>query len=178
MSSGVVAFVLGWSSMAEYQRKRVDVWLDPEAYADHEGYQTLQAMIAVGNGGFFGRGVQDGTQNVLRFLPENVTDFPFAVYAEEWGFVGSAFLILLYMALVVWTLNVASQARDRFGGLLCSGVAAMFFWHVFINVGMVLQLLPVTGITCVSGSSAARPWRRAIHSAIAMRSSGRPFACG
>lgn len=147
MSVAVIAFALGWSYMLNYQRKRIDVWLDPELYADKEGYQTIQAMIGVGNGGFFGRGVDAGTQNVLGFLPEPFTDFPFAVYAEEWGFVGGAMLLTLYLCLVLWAINIASQARDRFGALVCVGVASMFFWHVTINVGMVLQLLPVSGIT-------------------------------
>ncbi len=147
MSTGVIAFALGWSYMLSYQRKRIDVWLNPELYADDEGYQTIQAMIAVGDGGFFGRGIDKGTQSALGFLPEPFTDFPFAVYAEEWGFVGGAMLLTLYMSLVLWAINIASQARDRFSALACVGVAALFFWHVAINVGMVLQLLPVSGVT-------------------------------
>ena len=147
IAAGVISVALGWRYMADYQRKRVDVWLDPELYADNEGYQTMQAMISVGNGGFFGRGVDKGTQNVLGFLPEPFTDFPFAVYAEEWGFVGGAMLLTLYLCIVLWAINIASQAKDRFGALLCAGVAAMFFWHVIINIGMVLQLFPVSGVT-------------------------------
>ena len=148
LSTGVAMFMLGWAFfMHKYQRSRIDVWLDPEAYADNEGYQTIQAMIAVGNGGFFGRGVQQGTQNSLDFLPYGDTDFPFAVFAEEWGYLGAAMVLIMFAALVLWALGLASQARDRFGALLCVGVAALFFFHVIINVGMVLQLLPVTGIT-------------------------------
>jgi rod shape determining protein RodA len=145
--AAVLSSGLGWRFMEDYQRKRVDVWLNPELYAEDEGYQTIQGMISVGNGGFFGRGVHQGTQNVLHYLPERFTDFPFAVYAEEWGFVGSALLLTLYLCVILWAINLASQARDRFAALLCTGVAAMFFWHVVINVGMVLQLLPVTGVT-------------------------------
>jgi rod shape determining protein RodA len=146
--SGVALFMLGWAFfMHKYQRSRIDVWLNPEAYADNEGYQTIQAMIGVGNGGFLGRGVGKGTQNVLDFLPYGDTDFPFAVYAEEWGFVGSAMVLVMFLCLVLWAINLASQARDRFGALLCIGVASVFFFHVTLNVGMVLQLLPVTGIT-------------------------------
>lgn len=148
LCSGVAMFMLGWAFfMHKYQQSRIDVWLDPEAYADKEGYQTIQAMIAVGDGGFFGRGVRQGTQNVLEFLPYRDTDFPFAVYAEEWGFLGAAMVLVMFVALVLWSLGLASQARDRFGALLCVGVAALFFFHVIINTGMVLQLLPVTGIT-------------------------------
>jgi rod shape determining protein RodA len=157
--SGVAMFMLGWAFfMHKYQRSRIDVWLNPEAYADKEGYQTIQAMIGVGNGGFLGRGVGKGTQNVLDFLPYGDTDFPFAVYAEEWGFVGSAMMLAMFLCLVLWAINLASQARDRFGALLCIGVASLFFFHVTLNVGMVLQLLPVTGITIpffsVGGSNA------------------------
>lgn len=142
-----VSFGLGWNYMEHYQRTRIDVWLNPELYADTDGYQTIQAMISVGNGGFFGRGLGKGTQNQLGFLPEPYTDFPFAVYSEEWGFLGTAMVLVLYMSLTLWAINIASQARDRFGALLCSGVAALFFWHVIINIGMVLQLVPVSGIT-------------------------------
>jgi rod shape determining protein RodA len=147
LGATAVSFALGWRYMENYQRTRIDVWLDPELYADTDGYQTIQAMIAVGNGGFFGRGLGKGTQNALGFLPEPYTDFPFAVFSEEWGFVGTAMVLTLYMSLTLWAINIASQARDRFGALLCSGIAALFFWHVVINVGMVLQLVPVSGIT-------------------------------
>jgi rod shape determining protein RodA len=147
VSAGSLAFALGWRYMADYQRMRIDVWLHPELYADNEGYQTTQAMIAVGNGGFLGRGLGQGSQNSLGFLPEPFTDFPFAVFAEEWGFVGGAMVLALYMSLTLWAINIASQARDRFGALLCAGVAALIFWHAVINIGMVLQLFPVSGIT-------------------------------
>jgi rod shape determining protein RodA len=146
--TGLLAMVLGWGFfMLDYQTKRIDVWLNPEAYADNEGYQTIQAMIAVGDGSFFGRGVGQGTQNALHFLPYRDTDFPFAVFAEEWGFLGTAMVLIMFLCLVMWCLNLASQARDRFSAHLCVGIAALFFWHILINVGMVLQLLPVTGVT-------------------------------
>ena len=157
--SGLVLFVLGWGYfMRDYQRSRIDVWLNPEAYADNEGYQTIQAMIAVGNGGFVGRGVGQGTQNVLHFLPYRDTDFPFAVFAEEWGYLGTSAVLLMFLCLILWCFNLASQAHDRFAAHLCVGVAALFLWHIVINVGMVLQLLPVTGVTLpffsLGGSSA------------------------
>ncbi|MCA9657985.1 MAG: rod shape-determining protein RodA, partial [Myxococcales bacterium] len=146
--TGLVAMILGWGFfMLDYQTKRIDVWLNPEAYADNEGYQTIQAMIAVGDGGFFGRGVGQGTQNALHFLPYRDTDFPFAVFAEEWGYLGTAMVLIMFLCLVMWCLNLASQARDRFSAHLCVGIAALFLWHILINVGMVLQLLPVTGVT-------------------------------
>lgn len=147
IGASAVSFAVGWRYMADYQRTRIDVWLNPELYADGDGYQTIQAIISVGNGGFFGRGLGQGSQNALGFLPEPYTDFPFAVYSEEWGFVGTTMVLTLYMCMALWAINIASQARDRFGALLCSGVAALFFWHVVINIGMVLQLVPVSGIT-------------------------------
>lgn len=158
-TTGLVLFVLGWGFfMHDYQRSRIDVWLNPEAYADDEGYQTIQAMIAVGDGGFVGRGVQQGTQNVLHFLPYRDTDFPFAVFAEEWGYLGTSMVLLMFLCLILWCFNLASQARDRFSAHLCVGIAALFLWHIVINVGMVLQLLPVTGVTLpffsLGGSSA------------------------
>jgi rod shape determining protein RodA len=147
LASGTVAATVGWGFLHDYQKERIDVWLDPELYADDEGFQTIQGMISVGNGGFFGRGVNQGTQNVLSFLPERYTDFPFAVFSEEWGFIGTATVVVLFLALVLWAVNLAAQAKDRFAVLLCLGVAALFFWHVLVNVGMVLQLLPVVGVT-------------------------------
>lgn len=146
LTSGVVSFMVAWSFfMHDYQTERVDVWLDPEAHPD-EAYQVIQARTAVGNGGFFGRGVNQGTQNVLDFVPYKVSDFSFAVFAEEWGFVGSTMLLALFMSLVLWAINLASQARDRFAACLCVGVGAMFLWHAVLNVGVVLEFFPNTGL--------------------------------
>ncbi len=146
LTTGVVSFMLAWSFfMQGYQTKRVDVWLDPESYPD-EAYQIVQARTAVGNGGFFGRGIGQGTQNRLDFVPYKESDFSFAVFAEEWGFVGSTMLLALYLSLVLWAINLASQARDRFAACLCIGIAAMFLWHAVLNVGVVLEFFPNTGL--------------------------------
>ncbi|PRP91404.1 Rod shape-determining protein RodA [Enhygromyxa salina] len=146
LSAGVVTFMVAWSFfMQGYQEKRIDVWLDPESHPD-EAYQIIQARTAVANGGFFGRGVGQGTQNVLDFVPYKESDFSFAVFAEEWGFVGSTMLLALYMSLVLWAINLASQARDRFAACLCVGVGAMFLWHAVLNVGVVLEFFPNTGL--------------------------------
>lgn len=143
----VVLFGLGWSfSMEGYQQDRVEAWLDPEAHADGIGYQILQGRWAVGNGGFLGRGVGRGTQNVLGFVPYGDSDYAFAIYAEEWGFLGSTFLIALYTSLVLWAINLASQAEDRFGSVLCTGIAAYLFWHVVLNIGIVLEFFPNSGL--------------------------------
>lgn len=146
LAAGVVSFMVAWSFfLQDYQTKRIDVWLDPESHPD-EAYQIVQARTAVGNGGFFGRGIKQGTQNVLDFVPYKESDFSFAVFAEEWGFVGSTMLLALYMSLVLWAINLASQARDRFAACLCVGVGAMFLWHAVLNVGVVLEFFPNTGL--------------------------------
>ena len=145
LTAGVISFAIASSFMQDYQTKRIDVWLDPESHPD-EAYQIVQARTAVGNGGFFGRGVGQGTQNVLDFVPYKESDFSFAVFAEEWGFVGSTMLLALYMSLVLWAINLASQARDRFAACLCVGVGAMFLWHAVLNLGVVLEFFPNTGL--------------------------------
>ena len=128
----------------EYQRKRVEAFFNPNS----EGaYQARQALNAIGSGRFFGKGFLHGTQIRLRNFSALWTDFPFAVWAEEWGFVGCAVLLLAYLVVVLWILKIAGEARDRFGATVCVGVAAMLFWHVIINVGMVSGTLPVVGVT-------------------------------
>lgn len=128
----------------EYQRKRVEAFFNPNSDA---AYQTRQALNAIGSGRFLGKGYMHGTQIRLRHFPALWTDFPFAVWAEEWGFVGGLVMLLLYGFLIMWVLKIGSEARDRFGATVCVGVAAMVFWHVAINVGMVSGILPVVGVT-------------------------------
>jgi rod shape determining protein RodA len=105
------------------------------------------ARVAIGNGGFSGSGFMRGTQNQFLFLPDQYSDFPFAVFAEDWGFLGCALLIFLYGFLVLWAIRVASTARDRFGAVIAVGVGALIFWHAFFNLGMVTGILPVVGVT-------------------------------
>src|SRR5262249_13063467 len=106
-----------------------------------------QARIAVGNGGWLGQGFMKGSQNQFLFLHEQHSDFPFPVFAEEWGFLGSVALVALYGFLVLWCLRVAASAKDRFGAVLTVGVASIIFWHVVFNLGMTIGLLPVVGVT-------------------------------
>jgi rod shape determining protein RodA len=131
----------------DYQKKRVLTFMDPSVDRLGAGYHSQQSILAVGSGRMWGKGYEQGTQNQLNFLPEHWTDFPFSVFAEEWGFAGSVLLIGLYLFLVLWIVNVATQAKDRFGATLCMGVAAMIFWHVAVNIGMVTGLAPVVGVT-------------------------------
>ena len=140
----IAAFPIYQHLLREYQRKRVEAFFNPNS----EGaYQARQALNAIGSGRFFGKGYLHGTQIRLRHFPALWTDFPFAVWAEEWGFVGCFVLLLAYMVVMLWILKIAGEARDRFGATVCVGVAAMIFWHVIINIGMVSGTLPVVGVT-------------------------------
>ncbi len=136
-----------WESMHRYQKDRVLAFLDPSADSTGSGWHTLQSIFAVGSGKLLGKGFMSGTQNQFDFLPEHWTDFPFSVWAEEWGFVGSVVMLALFAFLIVWLLNIALRARDAAGAVLCVGVAAMTFWHVIVNVAMVLGMAPVVGVT-------------------------------
>jgi rod shape determining protein RodA len=136
-----------WETMHDYQKNRILAFLDPSSDPTGNGWHTRQSIFAVGSGKIWGKGYGEGTQNQFDFLPEHWTDFPYSVWAEEWGFVGSVFLIALFGFLLVWILNVALSARDRAGAVICLGVAAMTFWHVLVNVAMVLGLAPVVGVT-------------------------------
>jgi len=135
-----------WHFFKDYQRQRVLTFLDPGKDPLGAGYHILQSMIAVGSGQFWGKGFLQGTQSQLYFLPEQHTDFVFSVFAEEWGFMGSAGLLLLFTALALWGLSVARDCKERFGHLLALGVTALIFWQVFINLCMVTGFLPVVGI--------------------------------
>lgn len=138
---------IGWSHfLRPYQKNRVLDFLNPERSRLGSGYHIIQSKIAVGSGGIAGKGFLKGTQSQLRFLPEQHTDFAFSVFAEEWGFIGCLLLMILYLSLVLWGLNIARRCNDRFGGLLAVGVTAMLFWHIVINMGMVIGLFPVVGV--------------------------------
>ena len=142
--AAVAAFPIYQHLLREYQRKRVEAFFNPNS----EGaYQARQALNAIGSGRFTGKGFLQGTQIRLRHFPALWTDFPFAVLAEEWGFIGCAVVLLAYLVLILWTIKIAGEARDRFGATVCVGVAAMLFWHVVINIGMVSGIFPVVGVT-------------------------------
>jgi len=143
---GVAAVAVGWFGLHDYQRARIQTFLDPEADPLGSGYHIIQSKIAVGSGGFFGKGFLQGTQSQLSFLPERHTDFAFSVFAEEWGFVGCSLLLFGYMFLILWGIYIARRAADRFGMFLAIGVTAMIFWHIVVNLGMVIGLLPVVGV--------------------------------
>jgi rod shape determining protein RodA len=146
--SFAVSAPLAWQYLLKpYQRERVTSFMEPEKDLLNTGWHAYQAKVAIGSGGWTGKGFLQGTQNQHKFLPDQHSDFPFPVWAEEQGFVGSVLLILLYLVLVLWALKIASEAKDRFGAVVAVGVAALIFWQTFINLGMVCGLLPVVGIT-------------------------------
>jgi rod shape determining protein RodA len=145
MTGGAAVPVL-WNFLKGYQKKRIITFFNPDLDPLGAGYHLMQSKIAVGSGGILGKGFMKGTQSKLGFLPEQQTDFIFSALGEEWGLIGSLFVIGLYVALILWGLRIAVQAKDRFSAILAFGVVAMLFWHVFINVGMVLGMMPVVGI--------------------------------
>lgn len=132
--------------LRDYQKNRVLAFINP-SLNPASAWQPRQAMNAVGSGRFIGKGFLQGTQIRLRALPALWTDFPFAVWAEEWGFVGCALVLVAYALLILWAIKVGREARDRFGIAVCIGCAAMLFWQVSINIGMVTGVLPVMGVT-------------------------------
>ncbi|EAT14233.1 rod shape-determining protein RodA [Desulfuromonas acetoxidans] len=144
--SGILAMVGGWFLLHGYQKDRIRTFLNPERDPLGTGYHIIQSKIAVGSGGFWGKGFMQGTQSQLSFLPERHTDFAFSVFAEEWGLIGSLLLLALYLMIVLWGIMIARKAGSSFGMYLGIGVTAMIFWHIIVNLGMVIGLLPVVGV--------------------------------
>lgn len=145
---GIISMPFVWLFiLKEYQKERILTLIDGNVDQLGAGWQSRQAEIAVGSGGLLGRGHGFGSQVAGGFLPENHTDFVFAKLCEEQGFLGGGLVLILYLILIMAVLYTAYTARDRFGSLICLGVAAFLFWHVLMNVGMVLNILPVTGVT-------------------------------
>jgi rod shape determining protein RodA len=132
--------------LLDYQKKRLLTFLNPEHDPLGAGYQIIQSQIAIGSGGLLGKGYLKGTQNQLMFLPVKHTDFVFAVLSEEWGFVGCAMILLLFIIFILRGLTIAGRARDDFGTLLSVGCISIIFWHVAINVAMVMGVAPVVGV--------------------------------
>ncbi|NLI80233.1 MAG: rod shape-determining protein RodA [Deltaproteobacteria bacterium] len=130
-----------------YQKRRILILLRPDLDPLGAGYHIRQSKIAIGSGMLWGKGFLNGTQNKLHFLPEKHTDFIFSVWAEEWGFVGCSVLLVLFASLIFFSLRVARRSKDRYGSLLVVGMTALILWQVVINIGMVIGLLPVVGIT-------------------------------
>jgi rod shape determining protein RodA len=156
--AGVIAIVGGavaavflsrgtpWQLLHDYQYRRIDTFLDPSADPLGAGYNIIQAKIALGSGGWAGKGFMQGTQSRLNFLPEKHTDFIFTTLGEEFGFVGAFSLLLLYTLVLVFCLIAAIQNKDRFSQLLIIGVAVNFFLYIAVNLSMVMGMAPVVGV--------------------------------
>ena len=147
MMAGIASFPILWNYvLKDYQKTRLYVFLDPNVDPLGSGYHIIQSKIAIGSGMLFGKGIFQGTQSQLNFLPENHTDFIFAVVGEEFGFVGAAILLILYL-IVMWRgILIAKTAGDTFGRLLAVGITSMLAFHILVNVGMTTGIMPVTGI--------------------------------
>ncbi|HBN22650.1 MAG TPA: rod shape-determining protein RodA, partial [Holosporales bacterium] len=135
-----------WFNMHAYQKKRVMTFLNPENDPLGSGYHIMQSKISIGSGGFWGKGFLQGTQSQLQFLPEKQTDFIFAHFSEEFGVFGGSLLILLYGLIIATALKVTFECRSYYARLYGIGFTALFFFYVFINIGMVMGLLPVVGV--------------------------------
>ena len=135
-----------WGSLHDYQRQRIMAFVEPGYDPGGKGYHALQSRIAIGSGELTGKGLFGGTQSQLKFLPEGHTDFVFAVYAEEWGFIGVLVLLALFVALMWLSLEIASKAKDQLGALLAVGIVSMLCFCVVINIGMTAGMFPIVGI--------------------------------
>ncbi|HSE78288.1 MAG TPA: rod shape-determining protein RodA [Alphaproteobacteria bacterium] len=142
----IAAVPVAWSFLRDYQKQRVWTFLDPESDPLGAGYHIIQSKIALGSGGIWGKGYLQGTQGHLQFLPEKQTDFIFTMLTEEWGIVGGLTLLALYTVILLYGLAIALRARSQFGRLLAAGVIVSFYVYAFINMSMVMGLLPVVGV--------------------------------
>lgn len=145
-AAGLAMMPLLWHFLKDYQKMRIMVFMDPNVDPLGSGYHIIQSKIAIGSGMLFGKGLFQGTQSQLNFLPENHTDFIFAVVGEELGFLGVVVLLLLYLVVLWRGIKIAQDASDIFGRLLAVGITSMLAFHVLVNVGMTLGIMPVTGI--------------------------------
>ena len=136
-----------WQLLKDYQKQRILVFLNPSRDPLGSGYTAIQAKIAVGSGGLFGKGYLQGSQSQLQFIPEHHTDFIFCVIGEEWGFIGALLLLVLYGTLFKSAFDIMSQTTDPKAKLLITGILAVMFSQVFINIGMSFGLMPITGLT-------------------------------
>ncbi len=135
-----------WTSLKPYQQKRIKAFIDPSSDPLGSGYHATQSKIAVGSGQTTGKGFRQGTQSQMAFLPERHTDFIFAVIAEERGFIGSSFLVILYVSLLLIGVEAAKSAKDKMGALMAGGIVSMLALYVCINIGMAVGILPVVGV--------------------------------
>lgn len=148
ISGGIVlaALPIIWSNLHTYQQKRVLIFLNPESDPLHTGYHVTQSKIALGSGGIWGKGLMEGTQSHLNFLPEKQTDFIFTMFGEEFGMVGALVMIILYALVILYNMRIALHSRNPFGQFTAIGLTTTFFLYAFVNMSMVMGMLPVVGI--------------------------------
>ena len=146
ISLGLMASVVIQKLFRVYQKRRILVFLNPDLDPQGSGYNIIQSKIAIGSGGFFGKGFLKGSQSQLGFLPEKTSDFIFSVVAEEWGFIGGIILLGLFGFIIFRCIQTAFEAKDKFGALLASGITTIFFFHFIVNIGMAIGIMPVTGL--------------------------------
>ena len=146
LAAPCVGALMWFVVMHDYQRQRILSFLNPGNDPRGSGYHILQSRIAIGSGEIWGKGFGEGTQSQLRFLPERHSDFAVAVFGEEWGFVGCVALVTLFCLFLLTIFSTAAQSKDRFGSTLVVGVFFYFFWQIFINMGMVIGIMPVVGV--------------------------------
>lgn len=144
--AAAASFPLMWSFMHDYQRQRIMTLFDPSQDPLGTGYHTIQSSIAIGSGGLIGKGWQNGTQTQLDFLPEQSTDFIFAVFSEEFGLIGNTLLLLLYLAVIGRCIVITANASTQFTRLIAGSITLTFFTYIFVNMGMVSGILPVVGV--------------------------------
>ncbi|MDY6935651.1 MAG: rod shape-determining protein RodA [Spirochaetota bacterium] len=145
-SFGLYFSVIIQKFLKVYQKKRIMVFLNPDLDPHGSGYNIIQSKIAIGSGGVSGKGFLNGSQSQLGFLPEKTSDFIFSVVSEEWGFIGGLVLIILLSIIVFRGIQISLDAKDKFGALLASGITSIFFFHIVINIGMTIGIMPVTGL--------------------------------
>jgi rod shape determining protein RodA len=137
---------MAWNKLHPYQQKRITTFLNPEQDPRGSGYQIIQSQVAIGSGGFWGKGFMNGTQSQLKFLPAQHTDFIFSVVAEEWGLFGVTLALILFFGLILYLLDLATDVRSSFSSFALIGLTSILIFHVFINIAMTIGFAPVTGL--------------------------------
>jgi rod shape determining protein RodA len=135
-----------WGQLRPYQQQRIITFINPEKDPKGSGYQIIQSQVAIGSGGIIGKGYLNGSQTHLRFLPAQHTDFIFSVIGEEFGFLGSSIVLLLFLLLILRLIHLAALVHDQFESLVIVGILTILFFHVIINIGMTIGMAPVTGL--------------------------------
>jgi rod shape determining protein RodA len=144
--AGIISLPVFWHFLKDYQKKRLLIFLDPDVDPINAGYHLIQSKIAIGSSGIFGKGISFATQSKLNFIPSHHTDFIFSTLAEMFGFVGVIIILLLYTIFLLRGIKIISVSKDNFGKLISAGIVSMWIFHIFVNIGMTVGIMPITGI--------------------------------